>query len=116
MPSTPSDRNREALRTIEDHVLEAQAFLAGFDQSRFGEDRRTFHAVTRCLEVISEASRRIAPEVRARHPEIPWRDIADAGNLYRHAYDDVSPSRIFKTANDDLAALLKVVREELALE
>lgn len=114
MPPTPSDRTLEALRTIEEHAFEAHAFVSGFDVRRFAEDRRTFHAVTRCLEVISEASRRLDPEVKARHPQIPWRDIADAGNLYRHAYDDVSADRVFKTATEDLRALIDAVRSELA--
>ena len=26
-------------------------------------------------------------ELKARHPEIPWRDIAGADNIYRHDYE-----------------------------
>jgi uncharacterized protein with HEPN domain len=40
--------------------------------------------VTRCLEIISEASRRLPESLKARHPEIPWKQIAGAGNVYRH--------------------------------
>jgi uncharacterized protein with HEPN domain len=54
--------------------------------------------------------------VKARHPEIPWRDIADAGNLYRHEYDNVSADRVFRTASHDLQALIAVVRTELSRE
>jgi uncharacterized protein with HEPN domain len=42
--------------------------------------------------------------------------IADAGNLYRHEYDNVSADRVFKTASQDLNALIEVVRLELARE
>jgi len=96
--------------------VEALGFLSQLDRTAFAEDRRTFHAVTRCLEIISEASRRVAPEVKARHPQIPWRDIADAGNLYRHEYDNVSADRVFKTASQDLSALIEAVRAEFARE
>jgi len=42
--------------------------------------------VTRCLEVISEASRRLSDELKARHLGIPWKQMAGAGNIYRHDY------------------------------
>jgi uncharacterized protein with HEPN domain len=51
----------------------------------FAQDRMRFHAVTRYLEIISEASRRLPVDLRHRHPHSPWRDIRDAGNIYRHA-------------------------------
>ena len=44
-----------------------ESFVEGFDYPRFADDLRTFHAVTRCLEIISEASRRISDETKARH-------------------------------------------------
>jgi uncharacterized protein with HEPN domain len=46
------------------------------------------YALTRCLEIISEASRRLSDEQKARHPEIAWREMAGAGNMYRHDYRD----------------------------
>jgi hypothetical protein len=46
--------------------------------------------VTRCLEIISEASRRLPEAMKARHPSIAWSDMAGAGNVYRHDYDDVA--------------------------
>jgi predicted nucleotidyltransferase len=44
------------------------SFLKGYGYQRFADDLRTFHAVIRCLEITSEASRRISPETKARHP------------------------------------------------
>jgi uncharacterized protein with HEPN domain len=46
--------------------------------------------VTRCLEIISEAARRLPSALRDRHPELPWRAIMGIGNVYRHDYDDVA--------------------------
>jgi uncharacterized protein with HEPN domain len=63
-----SDAGRDALIHIRYHIDLIGSFVEGFDFSRFAADPRTFHAVTRCLEIISEASRRIPAEVKARHP------------------------------------------------
>lgn len=80
----------------------------------FAEDRRTFYAVTRCLEIVSEAARRLPTELRDRHPELPWRAIMGVGNVYRHAYDDIAEDMVWRTVQQSLQPLLAVVEEELA--
>jgi len=51
----------------------------------------------RCLEIISEASRRLPSSLKERHPSIDWKRMAGAGNVYRHDYEDVAanPTSIF---------------------
>ena len=110
----PSDRGGRALAAIELHALEAQGFLLGLDRDAFRGDRKTFHAVTRCLEVISEATRRLPDDLKARYPDLPWRDIADAGNIYRHEYDNVAADFVYQTTTRDLTAILLMARSELA--
>jgi uncharacterized protein with HEPN domain len=75
---------------------------------------RTIYAVIRCLEIISEASRRVTADVRARHPQLPWTDLAGAGNIYRHEYENVREALIWKTAKDALPGLLAIIDTELA--
>jgi uncharacterized protein with HEPN domain len=60
----PSDRTRLALFAIRDNILLAQSFVAEASEAAFKTDIRIFYAVTRCLEIISEASRRLSVEVR----------------------------------------------------
>ena len=67
----------------------ARRFIEGISAEAFAEDERTLYAVTRCLEIISEASRRLPNDVKARYPEVPWTRRAGAGNVYRHDYEDV---------------------------
>jgi len=88
----PSDRVRLALFDIRDCILSAQSFTEGLSYEEFNKSRLHFFAVTRALEIISEASRRLPDELRNRHPELPWRDIRDAGNMYRHGYDNLVES------------------------
>ena len=74
---------------IRDNIHLARSFVAGFDYERFRADPRTVYAVTRALEIISEASRRLPATMKKRRAAIPWPDIAAAGNVYRHDYEDV---------------------------
>jgi uncharacterized protein with HEPN domain len=72
--------------------------------------------VTRALEMISEASRRLPDDLRDRHPELPWRSIRD-GNFYRHQYDNVAASYVWETVTVHLPPLLAAAVVEIkALE
>ena len=75
MPSEPSESSttRRWLNDILYHIDLAQRFAAGMDHEAFRDDLVRFYAVTRCLEIISEASRRLPDEMKARHPSISGR-------------------------------------------
>ena len=108
-----SDRAIDALEGIRINIEAVRAFIAGMSQQAFVADRRTLYAVTRALEIISEASRRLPDDLKARHSHVPWRAIRDAGNVYRHRYDAVTAALVWETASNQLAALWDVVAGEL---
>ncbi|MGI3899583.1 MAG: HepT-like ribonuclease domain-containing protein [Janthinobacterium lividum] len=76
---------------------------------------KTFDGATRRLEIISEASRRLDDATRERHPELPWREIRDAGNFYRHEYDNVAESYIWTAITKRLSPLLDAVNAEIGI-
>ncbi len=110
-----SDGAKDALTHIRYYIDLIGTFIEGYDYPRFAADPRTFHAVTRCLEIISEALRRLPEDLKARHPRIQWRQIAAAGNKYRHDYEDVAHQVVWATVQDALPPLSMVVSAELAL-
>ena len=109
-----SDAAARALRDIAHHIELAASFAAGFDFESFRDDPRTVYAVTRCLEIISEASRRLSDDLKARHPAIARKDMAGAGNIYRHDYEDVAASYVWVTIQNHLPPLRAVISQELA--
>ncbi len=113
MPSKSPDA---ALRDILHHIHLSQQLIHGFDEETFAEDIRTVYAVTRCLEIISEASRRLLDELKARHPSIEWGRMAAAGNVYRHDYEDVAARFVWRTVTHDLPQLRRVMDQELAAQ
>jgi uncharacterized protein with HEPN domain len=92
----------------------AARFVAGFDCDTFKDDLRTVYAVTRCLEIISEASRRLPEDLKARHPTIAWKQMAGAGNVYRHDYEDVAAQFVWDTVQRALPSLREVVETEMS--
>jgi uncharacterized protein with HEPN domain len=49
--------------------------------------------VERGVEIISEASRHLPAELKARHPHIPWDKVAGIGNILRHNYENIARPR-----------------------
>jgi uncharacterized protein with HEPN domain len=70
--------------------------------------------VERGIEIISEASRRLPDEIKARYPDIPWRKVAGIGNVMRHDYDSVAAPVLWALVRHDLAPLEAACRAELA--
>ena len=95
------------------HIDLAAIFAAGFDRASFMQDIKTVYAVTRCLEIISEASRRLPDDLKARHPTIGWKQMAAAGNVYRHDYEDVAAEFVWETVGRALPLLRTAIEAEL---
>src|SRR5258706_16026444 len=95
----PSKNPAQRLSDILDNIGAIEAFTEGMTAASFAADRRTVYAVTRALEIISEATRRLPDEIKMRHPGIDWVAIAAAGNVYRHEYEGVDEGLVWQTAS-----------------
>ena len=109
-----SETVRAALFAIRDNIRLAEQFAAGLTFAQFQASPLHVYGVTRALEIISEASRRLPDELRQRHSELPWRSIRDVGNFYRHEYDNVLASYLWATVHDHLSPLSTAVEDEIA--
>lgn len=113
MPSMLSEKERGALRDMLRHIEMAERFAQGQTFESLRDDPMPLYAITRCLEIISEASRRLSEELKARPPALPRREMAAAGNFYRHNYEDVLPRGVWMTVREDLPPLGAAIEREL---
>ena len=104
------------LADIIEAIERVRHVLNGVSLEAFEEDWEKRWLVERGIEVISEASRHLADDMKARRSEVPWSKVAGIGNVLRHAYDRVAPDVLWKLAQDDLPDLERVCREELDAE
>lgn len=79
----------------------------------FEEDWQRQWMVQRGIEIISEASRHLPDELKARHPDIPWRKVAGIGNVLRHNYEDIAAPVIWALVGKDLPPLEHACLAEL---
>lgn len=105
MPPTLGDRLFHILTAIED----IRTLLQGRSRTDFASDIMLRLAVERLFEIISEASRFIPAEIKAKEGSIPWQRMADLGNWLRHAYHRIDPDILWNIAENDLAPLKNFV-------
>lgn len=74
------------LEDILDAIADIQNFVSGKSFDDYQRDTMLRLAMERCVEIISEASRHVPSDLKASHPAVPWQNVADIGNVLRHAY------------------------------
>ena len=105
-----SEHSIRRIDEILDNTRAVVGYVDGLDLASFKADRKTIDAVERCLERISEASRRLGQDVKATMPSQPWRQIEDLGNVLRHEYHKIRLSEIWEIATKDLPLLFTDVQ------
>jgi uncharacterized protein with HEPN domain len=84
-------------------------YISGKDREAFEADLITQDAVVRQLEVIGEATKRISKELRSKHPDIPWADMAGMRDVLIHDYIDVDLGVVWKTASENIPDLKALI-------
>jgi uncharacterized protein with HEPN domain len=104
------------LTDIIEAIERIRSIITGVTLDAFEADWQKRWLVEPGVEIVSEASRRLGAEPKARHPEIPWPKVAGIGNVLRHGYELIAADVIWKLAQIDLPVLDKACREELTAE
>ncbi|MER3434441.1 MAG: hypothetical protein C4288_13695 [Leptolyngbya sp. ERB_1_1] len=87
----------------------AQDFVAGITWEDFQIDLMRQAAVTRQLEIIGEAARRISATSQAELSTLPWREIIGMRNRISYEYDRLSSLRIWDTIQISLPQLIALL-------
>ena len=74
-------------------------------------DRRTFLAVVRCLEIIGEAARQMPRNFREKHSEFPWRETASLRNVIAHEYFGLDIDIIWDVIQTRIPVLAEQVKQ-----
>jgi uncharacterized protein with HEPN domain len=88
-----------------DHIEYVRTRVESLGPAQFVADRDIRQSVERSLEIISEASRNLPGKLKDTRPDIPWRQVADFGNILRHIYYAVDAAVVWDIITIDLPAL-----------
>jgi uncharacterized protein with HEPN domain len=86
-----------------------QQFTQGVTWNQFQDDEMLQNAVMRLIQIVGEAARKVSPEFKQAHPEIPWQGIIGMRNRLVHDYFRIEPSRVWEVIEKDLPALIPLI-------
>lgn len=66
------------------------------------------------IQITGEASNALSPELWARHPKVPWRQIIGMRHILVHNYFEVDLDIVWATLERDLPPLKRTVEAILA--
>jgi len=101
------------LRHMLDAAEEAIGFVRGRTRQDLDHDRMLVLALMKDIEIIGEAAYQVTQETRQSLPEIPWEDIVGMRHRLVHAYFDINLDILWATVQEDLPALLAILRKVL---
>jgi uncharacterized protein with HEPN domain len=107
---------RDYLQDILDATDDIENFVGSMTYNQFIKDRKTLNAVVRSIEVIGEAAKNIPEPMRAKYPELPWKQIAGMRDKLIHAYFGVDTETLWKAVKDNIpplkASIQKMQKEQ----
>lgn len=98
---------------IDDMITFAEkviTYTESMDQARFVASGLNYDATLRNLELIGEAATHIPDDVRAQHPDIPWRMIIATRNRLIHGYLGIDDDTLWSIITTDVPELLPKLR------
>ena len=101
------------IKDILQNMRDAEEFIQGLSYGQFVNDKRTFNAVVRSLEVIGEAAKSIPDEIRAKYPLIPWKEMAGIRDKVIHFYFGVDREAVWIAVKDRIPALRPLIEQIL---
>ena len=104
--------DRPYLEHIHESILRIESYTTeGWDA--FARSSMVQDAVVRNFEIIGEATKRLSDESKARHPRIPWRQIAGFRDVLIHDYMGVSMRRVWNAVENELPGLRAAIEDLL---
>ena len=104
------------LNDMLDSASKAILFTEGMTFNSFMKDEKTHYAVIRAIEIIGEASKKIPKNLRTKYEEIPWNEISGMRDKLIHDYFGINSKIVWKTVNEDLPILIKLIMKILKEE
>lgn len=98
------------------HIIECIEYINSYvkDGKKSFEDHKTYDAVLRQLQIMSESSKRLSNNIKEKHTNISWREIAGFRNILVHDYmGDIDCQIIWSVVINKLPELKAAMQEEL---
>jgi len=90
-----------------------EQFVEGMKLEDFKKDIKTSDAVIKRFENIGEATKQIPEEIKARYPEIPWKEMAGMRDKLVHFYFGVKHELVWTAIKSRIPAIKPLIKKML---
>ncbi|MDH4153930.1 MAG: DUF86 domain-containing protein [Nitrospira sp.] len=101
------------IKDILQNMQDAEQFIEEMTYEQFVNDKKTFNAVVRAIEVIGEAAKNVPPTIRSRYPAIPWKEMAGMRDKVTHFYFGVDREAIWLAVTERIPPLKPTLEQIL---
>jgi uncharacterized protein with HEPN domain len=98
------------LQDIADSCEKILRFTEGLAQFEFLQDKKTYDAVVRNLEIVGEAAKHMPPDIREKLPDIEWRKVAGLRDILIHAYFGIDDDILWDVVKNKVPQLAHTIR------
>ncbi len=112
-------KQRDFKDYIEDIIIsikDIDQFIIGMTYDEFINDKKTFNAVIRSIEIIGEAAKNIPENIAKKYNDIPWNKMAGMRDKLIHGYFGIDIEIVWKTIKDDIPDILPLMQEIISNE
>ena len=98
-------KDKAYLKDILDAISDIEVFIGNINEAEFYKNKEKKYAVVRALEIIGEASKNLSKELRAKHKEIPWKEIVGMRDKLIHWYFGIKWELVWETVKNKIPEL-----------
>ena len=102
------------LRDIEESCIRIADYTAGLSRDEVFNDKMRFDSILHNFHIIGEAVKKLPDDLRQKHADIPWSEIAGMRDLIAHAYFALDLDILWQGIQEDVPVLLKRVQQMIA--
>ena len=108
------------MRILRDRLLDIVEAIEKIEEVKkrgkaaFDEDSMIQVWMVHHLMIIGEAVRAVDPAIRAKHTDVPWRDIVGMRNVLIHDYFSINKNIVWETVSEKLEPFKAKIQEMLA--
>jgi uncharacterized protein with HEPN domain len=89
-----------------DCARRATRLVTGKTRGDFDGDEVLSLALTHLLQMIGEAARRVGPDFRSQHSNVPWAEIVGMRHRVVHDYLNIDQDIVWDVVKSDLPLLI----------
>lgn len=90
------------IQDVLDAIRRIEEYLEDTSLDEFRNDRKTFDAVVRNIEIVGEAIKRVPESTTSKYPHIAWRKAAGMRDVLIHDYPDIVIDIVWATVKEHL--------------